>query len=277
MTTYQGKGSLAQYLRAGARRWPSAIILACLGGALAAAAELPARITGSDGAEMVLVPAGSFQMGSLDGGADERPPQQVTLAAYYIDKFEVTHEQYAAFVQATGHKSPIDWATGRMPPALARHPVVNVTWADADAYAHWACKRLPTEAEWEKAARGTDAREYPWGSDPARKSAHDKSAQDPKHPEGHTFPVGSFPDDISPYGAMDMAGNVWEWTADWYNAYPGNKNLELEYGHKFKVIRGGGAIEYYSVPSTRRCAARVRSTPYGTYDALGFRCVKEAK
>ena len=242
-----------------------------------AAAELPPRITGADGAEMALVPAGAFLMGSLDGEADERPPRQVTLPAYYIDRFEVTHAQYAAFIQATGHKAPIDWPGGKMPQALAKHPVVNVTWSDADAYARWAGKRLPTEAEWEKAARGTDGRIYPWGNDPAKKSASGKVAQDSRHREGRTFPVGSFPDDVSPYGVMDMAGNAWEWTADWYKAYPGNDNLELEYGHKYKVIRGGGAIDYYGAPSTRRCASRARSVPYGTYDALGFRCVKEAK
>ncbi|MCX6891000.1 MAG: formylglycine-generating enzyme family protein [Verrucomicrobia bacterium] len=243
----------------------------------AAAAELPARITGADAAEMALVPAGPFLMGSLDGEADERPARTVKLDAFYMDRFEVTHAQYAAFVQATGHKAPIDWPGGKMPPALAKHPVVNVTWSDADAYARWAGKRLPTEAEWEKAARGTDARIYPWGNDPARKSASGQDAQDPKRREGRTFPVGSFPDDASPYGVMDMAGNAWEWTADWYNAYPGNENLELEYGCKYRVIRGGGALDYYGKPSTRRCATRARSAPYGTYDALGFRCVKEAK
>jgi formylglycine-generating enzyme required for sulfatase activity len=240
-------------------------------------AKLSARLTAQDGVEMLLVPAGPFLRGSLDGDADERPPHRVTLPAFYIDRFEVTHEQYATFVKATGRKPPIDWPEGRMPPKLAKHPVVNVTWADATAYAQWAGKRLPTEAEWEKAARGTDGRNYPWGNDPARKSGSGADAKDATHSEGRTFPVGSFPDDTSPYGVMDMAGNVWEWTADWYAAYPGNDSLELEFGRKFKVIRGGGAIDYYGAASTRRCADRARSVPYGTYDALGFRCVKEAK
>jgi formylglycine-generating enzyme required for sulfatase activity len=257
--------------------WPAVLMLTYLGWALAGAADLPARIIGQDGAEMVLVPAGPFLMGSLEGEADERPAHTVDLAAFYIDRHEVTHSQYAAFIQATGHKAPIDWPNAKMPPALAKYPVVNVTWADADAYARWAGKRMPTEAEWEKAARGTDGRIYPWGNDPAKKSASGTDALDPKRREGRTFPVGSFPDDLSPYGVMDMAGNVWEWTADWYNAYPGNSTLELEYGHKYRVIRGGGAVDYYGKPSTRRCATRARSVPYGTYDALGFRCVKEAK
>jgi iron(II)-dependent oxidoreductase len=85
--------------------------------------------------------------------------------------------------------------------------------------------------------------------------------------------VGSFPDDISPYGVLDMAGNVWEWTASWYDAYPGNEQLEIEYGRKFRVIRGGGGIDYYQGTSTRRCSDRMRSLLFGTYDALGFRCV----
>lgn len=229
-----------------------------------------------DGAEMVLVPAGPFLMGSLEGDPDEAPPHLVNLPAFYIDKYEVTHEQYARFVAATGHPPPLDWPDGKMPARLAKHPVVNVTWADAVAYARWAGKRLPTEAEWEKAARGTDGRRYPWGNSVAgKKTASGPDAQDRAHPEGRTFPVGSFPDDTSPYGAMDMAGNVWEWTADWYEAYPGNDQPALEYGRKFKVIRGGGAIDYYGAPATRRCADRARSVPYGTYDALGFRCVME--
>jgi formylglycine-generating enzyme len=194
----------------------------------APAAELPAKITASDGAEMVLVPAGPFLMGSLDGEADERPPHTLSLPAFYIDRYEVSHSQYAAFVQATGHKPPIDWPNGKMPQALTNFPVVNITWADADAYARWAGKRLPTEAEWEKAARGADGRIYPWGNEPSKKSASGKDAEDPKRRQSRTFPVGSFPDDVSPCGAMD-------------------------------------------------CATRARSVPYGTYDALGFRCVKEAK
>jgi len=238
------------------------------------AAELEKAIS-IDATEIVLVPAGPFLMGSADGKEDEAPPHSVNLPAFYIDKYEVTHEQYAKFLRAAGHKAPIDWPHGEMPAKLAKHPVVNVTFEDASEYAKWAGKRLPTEAEWEKAARGSDGRIYPWGDSPAgRKTASGADARDKSHPEGRTFPVGSFPDDVSASGAMDMAGNVWEWTASWYEAYPGNENVEVEYGHKYRVIRGGGAIEYYGISSSHRCFDRARSLPYGTYDGLGFRCVK---
>jgi formylglycine-generating enzyme required for sulfatase activity len=229
--------------------------------------------TAGDSAEMVLVPAGPFIMGSLEGDDDERPPHTVTLPAFYIDKYEVTHERYARFLQATGRRPPVDWPEGKMPPKLARHPVVNVTYEDAAAFAHWAGKRLPTEAEWEKACRGSDGRAYPWGNTADGKKT---AAPGGDNARDHTWPVGSFPDDLSPHGALDMAGNVWEWTASWYEAYPGNDQGQIEYGRKYRVIRGGGAIDYYGASSTRRCADRARSLPYGTYDALGFRCVMDA-
>jgi formylglycine-generating enzyme required for sulfatase activity len=220
---------------------------------------------------MVLVPAGEFIMGSLDGDADESPAHRVSVRAFYIDKFEVTHASYAKFVAATGYKAPIDWVGGTVSPRLSNHPVVNVAFADAEAYARWAGKRLPTEVEWERAARGTDGRMFPWGDSTTTSSAWGEFGKE------HTWPVGSFTNDVSACGAMDMGGNVWEWTSSWYDAYPGNGDLELAFGKKYRVIRGGGAIEYYGKPSTRRCAQRGRSVPYGTFDGLGFRCVKEAK
>ncbi|MDB6032770.1 MAG: hypothetical protein JWM16_3108 [Verrucomicrobiales bacterium] len=239
---------------------------------LAAAAEPLPQISDRDGAAMVLVPAGPFIMGSADGKPDESPPHQVNLPAFYIDRFEVTHAQYQKFLSATGHKQPVDWKGGTMPQKLANYPVVNVSFKDAAAYAKWADKRLPTEAEWEKAARGTDGRIYVWGNSSTGKTtaAGDAAKQ-------RIQPVGSFPDDRSPCGAMDMTGNVWEWTSDWYAPYPGNDSLEMAYGKKYRVIRGGGAIDYYGAVSNRRCADRARSVPYGTYDALGFRCVMEVK
>lgn len=227
-------------------------------------------VMAAEHSDMVLVAGGECVIGSLDGEADETPPRRVHLAAFYIDKFEVTQAQYGKFVAATGRKPPIDWPNGQFSPKLSKHPVVNVTLADAEAYAKWAGKRLPTELEWEKAARGSDGRLYPWGNSTTNRSAWGEWGKE------RTWPVGSFTNDVSPCGALDMGGNVWEWTASWYDAYPGNRDLDLAYGKKYRVIRGGGAIEYYGKPSTRRCAQRGRSVPYGTFDALGFRCAKDA-
>lgn len=226
---------------------------------------------------MILIPAGPFAMGSTNE-PDETPERRVSLPSFYIDTYEVTHEQYATFLMATGRQAPLDWPDGQRSKALAKHPVVNVTWHDAAAYAAWAGKRLPTEAEWEKACRGSDARVHPWGNSAAgKKTASGPDARAKSHPEGRTFPVGSFPDDASSYGVMDLAGNAWEWTADWYKPYPGNDQFDVEFGNKYKVIRGGGAIDHYQSKSTRRCADRAHSLPFSTHDALGFRCVRDVK
>src|SRR5687768_14689884 len=187
------------------------------------------EIIGKDGSLMILIPAGPFTMGSTNAEPDESPIREVSVRGFYMDTYEVTHEQYADFLKATSRAAPLDWPEGKMPAKLSKHPVVNVTWHDAAAYAKWAGKRLPTEAEWEKACRGHEGRVYPWGNAAAKKSA-----------SGRTFPVGTFPDDTSPYGVMDLAGNAWEWTADWYKPYAGSDHFDIEYGNTHKVIRGGG-------------------------------------
>src|SRR5688572_7314425 len=221
---------------------------------LVAAQGQLSEIISKDGSIMILIPAGSFSMGSTNE-PNEIPERKVSLPSFYIDTYEVTHEQYATFLMATGRRAPLDWPDGKMPRHLAKHPVVNVTWHDATAYATWAGKRLPTEAEWEKACRGSDARIHPWGNNAdEKKTASGADAQDKTHPEGRTFPVGSFPDDVSSYGAMDLAGNAWEWTSDWYKPYPGNDHFDVEYGNKYKVVRGGGAISFFQARATRRCA-----------------------
>ncbi len=230
----------------------------------------PATILGRDGAPMVLVPAGEFVMGSGEGGLDEGPPRRVDLPAFYIDRHEVTNEQYLRFIGQTGHEPPRSWGGPRPGKGMEKLPVTDVTWFDAMQYAVWAGKRLPTEAEWEKAARGTDGRRFPWGNldiESARQLGSDKPLQ----------PVGSRPPGASPFGCLDMAGNAWEWVADWYDGYPGTTARSVHFGQDYKVMRGGGAIYFYgyNVVNAGRCSQRARLVPFGSHDGLGFRCVQD--
>ena len=227
---------------------------------------------------MVLVPAGRFLRGSLpDAGiADERPQRELELSAFYIDKTEVTQRAFAKCVSAGACAAPRckeDRRTDWDPSARADHPVVCIAWADARAFCAWAGKRLPTEAEWEKAARGTDGRLYPWGNDPptcARANYVDCQ------PRG-TKPVGSLAAGATVYGALDMAGNVWEWVSDWhmgdyYRASP-QRDPTGPFDGKEKVVRGG-AFSYAAdqLPS----AGRVFDDPAIRYEHVGVRCAKTA-
>jgi len=230
-----------------------------------------------DFAEMLAVPAGPFTMGSgeddPDAFADEKPQHTPHVAAFRIGKYPVTNTQYAHFVAATGRPSPPHWRGQEPPPELRNHPVVNVTWGDAMAYCQWLSQqtgqehRLPTEAEWEKAARGDqDARPYPWegGFDP-RKCNIDETGI------GGTSPVGIFPAGASPYGCLDMSGNVWEWTmTKWTDDYANYRPDNRPDGDEPRVLRGG------SFPVNRRgvrCAYRSGVSPdYGNHGG-GFRVV----
>lgn len=252
-------------------RWGAfAAGVAVLGGtAPSVGREPPATITAKDGSIMVLVPAGSFIMGTGEGQSDEGPPHRVDLPGFYIDQTEVTAGQYARYLRETGTQPPTHWANHTPPGGRDQRPITNITWYDAMNYARWAGKRLPTEAEWERSARGTDGRRFPWGNidDPARRNlAEDKDLID----------VGTLPAGASPCGCLDMAGNAWEWTADWFDAYPGSGTPSIHFGRQYKVIRGGGASYFYGQPNTGRCTQRARLVPYGAHDALGFRCVKDA-
>jgi len=223
--------------------------------------------TSLKGGEMVRVPAGEFIMGSDSGEADEKPVHRVYLDEFFIDKYEVTNEQYNQCVSA-GSCSVNKKYDGFTDP---QQPVVGVDWNQADTYCKWAGKRLPTEAEWEKAARGTDRRTYPWGEmiDCSRANYGDC-----KH--GKTKPVGSYPSGASPYGAMDMAGNVWEWCADWYdeNYYKSspNRNPTGPGSGQYRVLRGGS---WYYLPNYLRAASRSGLDPAGRSSGhLGFRCAR---
>lgn len=225
--------------------------------------------------EMVLIPAGSFTMGSDDGDPEDAPAHTVDLPAFEMDKFEVTNDDFAMFVDATGYQTYAEvqgasqnwrnYAEGK-----GNHPVVKVTWNDAAAFCEWAGKRLPTEEEWEKAARGDDGRAYPWGNefDPAKANVKDTGIRG-------TTAVGSFPDGASPYGVEDIAGNVWEWTASWFKAYPGSTTDNPYFGERFRVTRGGAWFEEApQVTTFNRNAADPEIT---ANDDLGFRCVRDAQ
>jgi formylglycine-generating enzyme required for sulfatase activity len=234
-----------------------------------APATPPALKNAVDGAEMVLVPAGSFMMGSERGHGDEQPPHRVSLSSFAIYKYEVTNEQYEAFCKATGHPRARFAGTAKF--NKPNQPVVGVTWEDAVAYARWAGARLPTEAEWEYAARGTDNRLYPWGNQrPNKQRAH--FDQNPN--TDAAAPVGTYPQGASPFGCLDMAGNAWEWVADYY-AYdyyrqsPEQDPRGPEQGVR-RVLRGG----CWGFPSEVRATYRFYEKPDFAANYAGFRCVR---
>jgi len=233
--------------------------------------ELPTKISPIDGAPMVLIPAGEFQMGSNDGGDSEKPVHTVYLDAFYMDVYEVTNARYKKFMDATGHKAPAYWSNSKF--NSPDQPVVSVSWHDAKAYCDWAGKRLPTEAEWEKAARGgLVGRKYPWGDNLTHDDAN-YSGTGGKDTWEKPAPVGSFAP--NGYGLYDMAGNVWEWCADWYDigyyAKSPRGNPTGPSSGTYRVLRGGS---WYYGPAT--CAWRSATTSAGPpYGDGGFRCVAQ--
>jgi formylglycine-generating enzyme required for sulfatase activity len=217
---------------------------------------------------MVYLPGGEFIMGSDKGDEYERPAHKVTVKPFYIDITEVTCEDYQRFITATGHKLPPKWANGTYPLGDAKRPVTGVDWNDAEAYARWAKKRLPTEEEWEFVARGTDGRTYPWGYDwrPKLANAGDSSAHGLAN-------VGSYPDGKTSTGVMDLIGNAWEWTSSDVGAYPGGR-LSAPPLSDVKIIRGGSWQES-NKQATNTYRGFLRISGAKDYSATSFRCVTE--
>lgn len=219
--------------------------------------------------EMIAIPAGSFMMGS-DSSPDAKPPYKVDVAAFSLDKFEVSNGDFKQFVTATSYQTDAEKAGEKGWTAFADgkddHPVVKVSWNDANAFCKWAGERLPTEAEWEYAARGKDALAFPYGNtfDPKNQNGKDSGVRG-------TTAVGSYPAGASPFGVLDMAGNVWEWTNDVAKHYPGNTNQSKLYGDNLYIVRGGGWFDTQDHLTTFN---RNSATAVTANDDLGFRCAK---
>lgn len=262
-------------------------------------------------APMVLIPEGSFLRGSPEGqgDADEHPQRSIHLEAFYLDRFEVTNRRHQAFLKATGHRAPEHccdpnynlWKGTEIDSSLLEHPVVNVDWDDAQAYCRWAGKRLPTEAEWEKAAKGGKGRIFPWGSTWDRTRANAAAywaGQDFATPEEAkawwagaggdliakkgihgmlTLPVTALEYGATPSGQlMHMAGNVWEWVGDWYSptsyAESPERNPRGPETGEYKVLRGGSWLNHqYLLRNSVRDGSRPAMRNHGT----GFRCAQD--
>jgi formylglycine-generating enzyme len=254
----------------------------------------PESTVGKDGAPMLLIPEGEFTMGTDDvgtgwhqGNPNEHPEHTVTVKSYYIDQFEVTIARYAKFLEATKHSAPPSWDDEAVTSAGDR-PVVGVDWEDANAYCKWAGERLPTEAEWEKAARGTDKRRFPWGDmQPFVDIANYNRGLWVSYPitlapvtsgaEGMSIRHGLKDGGKSPYGLYHMAGNAAEWVADWYDreyyAKAPKENPTGPSAGEKKVLRGGS---WGDPPRNIRVTARFSADPEFRDTSIGFRCAMDA-
>jgi formylglycine-generating enzyme required for sulfatase activity len=233
-------------------------------------------ITGDDGRDMVQIPEGPFWMGSNEGDPDETPEHQVFVKTFYMDKKEVTQGEYDRFVRMTKRSKPFvpvfeDDISKIIKPEL---PAMGMSWSDAEAYCKWGSKRLPTEAEWEKAGRGEGKRRYAWGDEFGMGLANVEGEED-----GFKYlaPPGSFESGRSPYGLYDMTGNVAEWVADVYDEHyyektPYRDPMGPEAG-EHRVIRGGSWRE---TPNHARLSKRFQARMWRTDSTIGFRCAKDA-
>ncbi len=262
--------------------------------------EIGIQLSSVDDMQQVYVPAGTFTMGAAiqdkEAIASEKPAHEVYLDAYWIDRTEVTNSQYARCVSAGTCQPPTafgqertnsihyEWYYGN--PQYDDYPVIYVDWDAAQTYCEWAGRRLPTEAEWEKAARGTDQRWYPWGNKNIRSSFVNLADRSAHYDHSYnlindgfvdTAPVGNYPKGASPYGAYDMAGNVWEWVEDWYSqTYYSQSPVENPTGPESgtrKVLRGGS---YNNSNWSIRTTMRSYLGPLYGYGYVGFRCAQDA-
>jgi len=236
---------------------------------------------------MILVPSGFFIMGSNDHGEDESPEHKTYLDSYYIDRYEVSANDFASFLNDVDNiqgyyldnKFGTLFFNGKFQPrkGFANHPINNVKWKGAHDYCRWKGKRLPTEAEWEKTARGTDGRVYPWGNKPPSHSLARYRQVWTKEIKHHVMvPVDMFNEGSSPYGAHQMAGNVKEWVDDWfdreYYSEPENHiNPKGQIGGKYKVLRGGS---WRDLKGFIYSSFRNNANPNARLDDYGFRCAK---
>jgi formylglycine-generating enzyme required for sulfatase activity len=225
---------------------------------------------------MILIPAGEFIMGSLEGGFDEKPSRPVYLDAYQINQYEITQSQYSEFVKAARHRSPLSrYVTDIDNYNDQNQPVVYVSWNDAEAFCQWRGARLPTEAEWEKAARGLQGSVWPWGGEHQPDFANFRGSDD-RAP--YTALVGFFEKDKSPYGLYDMAGNVREWVQDWYEEqyYKGapSQNPKGPEQGDVKALRGAS---WNDASLSGRTSARMKMVPDYRDTTVGFRCAKSAE
>ena len=278
----EGKDTVMKWLKLAPQTHPERGKMLALLAKTQAAKEIPM--------EWVPVPAGEFEMGAEGdpASADEGPKHKVFVDAFLIGKYEVMNSQYHSFVKATGHRLPENccdpkynlWKGDLVPPDVEKLPVVNVSWDDAVAFCKWNDSRLPTEAEWEKAARGTDGRTYPWGNEPPSGNRANYSFDPVSVWEGpaslakrNQYEFGK-----SPYGALEMAGNVWEWVQDWYdeNYYKSSpaKNPAGPDKGEARVIRGAS---WRNTADMLRAANRNKHAPGERRVYVGIRCAKDAK
>ena len=231
---------------------------------------------------MVYISEGPFLMGStvkdglvgIEVGVDEIPQHSVFLKGFFIDRFEVSNKEYRKFRDATGHPASAlltqEEFTRAYPHPEDNHPVIDVNWYDANAYCRWLGRQLPTEAQWEKAARGIDGQIWPWGNETDSGKTNTRESK-----IFWTKPVGSMVEDVSPYGVFDMAGNAMEWTDSWYDAYPGSTLQRVAFGKSFKVLKGaswGTEFSPFSRTGHRHAVLSQLAQP-----DFGLRCAKKVE